>query len=104
MKKFLIRKYKNFTCKEFTFAVRTVVLNNGKTIFIPMVRSIFAYRQWMRIVCIYDRFVLQDLDFDVNLTYNDCLAHIEGYKQQLIKNCENCVHTTETVEISKLKL
>lgn len=92
----------------YEYAIQKEVLNSGKEIFTPVVRrkkrwkwGWLGYEEgWQRIVRQYDRWVLLELDWDPELTYEQCQEHIDGYHKTLIDSVANEVNK---VELHKLE-
>lgn len=87
---------------KYEFAVKKDVLNSGEIIYTPVCRkksvlgklNIFP-NVWERIVKIYDEYVLMELHWTPNLSYEQCEEHIRGYQEKLSKQIENQVQTVE---------
>lgn len=80
----------------YQFAIKVIELKNGDTTFIPVVRRkgglIRPHGYWQRIVKVYDRYELIDIDFTPQLTNNECIEHLYGYKQQFLNNEANQIN------------
>ena len=90
----------------FQFGIQKQTQNNGKEIFIPVAREyrrLFPMR-WNRIIKLYNTYVLQELDFDPQLTHEQCVEHINGFKEVLRTKVENNILTTEVETIESTKL
>ncbi len=93
---------------KYEFAIQKKKLNSGKEILIPVCRRkslskfILLSNQWCRIICIYGIYKLMELDFDPELTHEECQQHINGYKEYLSKSVENNVSTIEVDNIEEL--
>lgn len=80
---------------KYQFAVKKEVLNSGKELFTPCVRTVKkvffrnVYSNWDRVTKIYDRFTTLELDFYPELTFEECKDHLTEYKKVLQKNIEN---------------
>lgn len=91
------------------FAIKKQVLNSGRVVHTPVYRANSFGRlrilqtPWTRITRQYDKFKLMDLDFDPDLTFEECEEHIEGFKEQLIKNKENQVKFVEYLKLENKK-
>lgn len=72
------------TANKYQFAIKHDVLKSGKEILTPVVRykNRFFKGMWYRIVKVYDRYVMMDIDFIPNLTREECQEHIEGFKKE----------------------
>lgn len=79
----------------YEFAIKKDEQNNGKIIYTPVVRQKknkwlrfipVPENNWNRITCIYGKYTLIPVDWEPELTFEECEAHIEGYKQTLIAN------------------
>lgn len=82
---------------KYEFAILKQVLNNGKEIYTPVVRPVrkIVPAKWERIICLYGKYLIQDLDFTPNLSYADCESHILGYQEVLKHQVENEIKLTE---------
>lgn len=90
------------------FAIKREELNSGKVILTPMCRRATILNKlpifnnpWQRIVEIYGNYVLMELDFVPELTYEQCEEHINGYKQKLIEFKEGEVAETIILKIEE---
>lgn len=88
------------------FAVKKNTLHSGRVIFTPVYRTASRMNTimrtpWTRIIKIYDRFQLQDVDFEPNLTFDECEQHIAGYKAELEKLVEQKVTVTEFLKLEE---
>ena|SRR5688572_20999311 len=87
---------------EYEFAIKKDVLNSGKTIHTPVCRkksklgrlNIFP-NPWERIVKLYDKYVLIELDWTPSLTYQECEEHIHGFQLSLTESINNQLHSVE---------
>jgi hypothetical protein len=74
---------------KYEFAIRKAVLSSGKTTYTPVCRkktsitNLLIPNPWERIVKVYDDYILMDLPFTPNLTYQECEEHIIGYQNKL---------------------
>lgn len=87
--------------KQYEYAIKKEILNNGRANHIPVVRQkrrIFP-NNWERIVCIYGKYMLMDLDFSPSLTLEECREHIKGYRDVLFKKIENDVTEEVLIEL-----
>lgn len=85
---------------KYEFAIKKDILNSGKTLFTPVCRKKSLLgglmpNPWQRIVCIYDRYFLMDLDFSPELDYNECEIHVQGYKDALLQQVQDDVASVE---------
>lgn len=89
---------------KFEFAIKKDVLNSGKVIFTPVCRQkgwagifgLYLYNHpWIRITEIYGDYILMDLDWTPELTFEQCEKHIEGYQAKLDRSIENNLHYAE---------
>src|SRR5688572_10488739 len=85
---------------KYEFAIKKDVLNSGKVIHTPVCRKKSRLGKWnpnpwVRIVKIYDEYVLMDLHFIPDLSYEECKEHISGYQGKLLKSVENQVAEVE---------
>lgn len=80
---------------KYEFAIRKQELGSGKIIYTPVCRKkpisrfLLINPPWERITQIYDKYILMDLHFDPDLSYEDCKTHIQGFQNQLSKGKEN---------------
>jgi hypothetical protein len=83
--------------EKVEFAIKKEVLNDGTEQLTPVFRRkrLFIQDNWERIACIYGKFTLMELDFVPSLTYEDCVGHIQGYKEVLRTKVANQVATEE---------
>ena len=98
----IINKY--YKQRMYKFVIRKIILNNGKELYAPMVclkRGAFA-NNWERITCIYGKYILQELDFEPNLTYAECEKHIEGFKKQLMDSHDEDIKHVEQLAITEI--
>lgn len=93
---------------KYEFAIKRETLNSGKEILIPVCRIKnkipFIENRWSRIVEIYGVYQLQELDFQPELTHDECKNHILGYQSVLSKQKENEVAEVEydTLEVKEI--
>ena len=88
--------------KIYEFAIKKDNLNSNKSIFTPVCRNkskleilnIFP-NPWNRITKIYNEYILMELDFTPDLSYEECEQHIKGYQEILLQNIENQIATVE---------
>lgn len=85
---------------NYEFAIKKDVLKSGKVIFTPVCREksrlpLIFVNKWNRIVKIYEKYQIQDLDFNPDLTYKECEEHILGYQEVLRQMVQNDVLTVE---------
>lgn len=87
------------------FAIKKETLANGTVVLTPVTRrkTKLLPKSWERITKIEDKYCLQDLDWNPNLTYDECNQRIDGYKEFLRKKVENTVKsvTFDTMEEHK---
>ena len=80
---------------KYEFAIRKQELGSGKIIFTPVCRKkpisrfLLINPPWERITKIYDKYLLMDLHFDPDLSYQDCQEHIQGFQEQLERDKDN---------------
>lgn len=86
----------------YEFAVKKEILNNGRELFTPVVRKKkrWVSENWSRITCIYGKYSLVGIDWEPELTYDECVEHIEGYKEALK---QQIAHNIQTVEFHNLE-
>lgn len=82
---------------KYEFGIRTMTLNNGKEILVPVICEVkrFMPKNWQRITKLYEKYLIQELDFNPELTMQDCKDHINGYKEVLRTKVENNIMKTE---------
>ena len=83
----------------YEFAIKKDILNNGIEILTPVVRKKakkWLYtNEWERITLIYGRYTLISIDWNPELTYEECLEHVKGYQEVLRQNIANNIQTVE---------
>ena len=84
----------------YEFAIKKDILNSGKEILTPVCRNKskfgrFFPNPWIRITIIYGHVVPMELDFNPDLSYEDCINHIKQYQQALQNKMENQIQTVE---------
>jgi hypothetical protein len=83
--------------KQYRFKIVTEKLKNGKLIITPKAKEPGLFTSWQQITKIYDEYVLFDFPGQHNLTMEDALNHIIGFKQQLeLKNLNSVIEIRET--------
>lgn len=87
--------------RTYEFAIQKTELNNGKINYTPVTRikSKFITNPWVRIACIYGIYLIMDLDFDPELTLQQCEEHIQGYKDSLQKARANQIKNIELTQL-----
>jgi len=76
---------------KYEFAIRTALLSSGKSTHTPVCRkktsitNLLIPNPWDRIVEVYGEYILMDLPFVPDLTYEECELHIKKYQEKLIK-------------------
>lgn len=72
---------------KYEFAIKRHVLKDETEILCPVVRvkRRFFKETWQRIVKIYDKYLIQELDWEPVLSLEDCKDHIDGYRLHLEK-------------------
>jgi hypothetical protein len=90
------------------YSIKQLVIKNGSQIFIPLGKPATKWYDvigktitpWKRIVRIYNTYHLMDglfeEDEDLNLSYTNCIDHIEGFKAQL--------EATKVLEVIQMKM
>lgn len=74
---------------SYEFAIKKDTLNSGKIIYTPICRkktSIwkrFNHYPWERITKIYNEYILLDIQFTPDLSYEECEQHIQAYQSKL---------------------
>lgn len=87
--------------QTYEFATQELTLNCGKKILRPVTRlkrRWFPYR-WERITCTYGRYEVRDLDWEPDLTAEECQAHIDGYKAVLVGRIANEVKSENLIRL-----
>lgn len=86
----------------FEFAIRKEILKSGKVRYTPVVRRKrrFFQESWNRIVNLYGKYVLLELDFDPELTHEQCAEHLINYQRQLK---EEQGHLVDIIEYDQLE-
>lgn len=94
---------------KYEFAIKKDVLNSGNIIYTPVCRrrpllniSLFS-NPWSRIVNIYGNYLIMELDFIPDLSYEDCKEHISGFQEKLQRIVENEIAQVEfdTLEVQE---
>lgn len=91
---------------EYEFVIQRKLLSDDSEIYTPLVRKknrLFK-NKWDRIVFKYDRYLLEDLDWDPVLTKEQCQEHILGYQAVLTKLHMPKIKEEEVVEHSVLSI
>ena len=85
------------------FAIRQESLFNGEKNSIPLVRikSIFSRGAWSRITSVEGRLIPQDIDWEVQLTFDQCKERIDNYKKQLLADNAKRIQKTEIIKIQQ---
>jgi hypothetical protein len=83
------------------FAIKQEILFNGEKNSIPLVRvkSTFTHSAWARITEVEGRLIPQDIDWQVNLSFDQCKQRIDDYKKQLLADNAKRVQKTEIIKI-----
>ncbi len=86
---------------KYEFAIKKDTLHSGKEIYTPVVRRKWGKISygWQRIVCLYGKYTLLELDFEPELTYQQCEEHLKGYQSELLKKVEGTVREVEFHEL-----
>jgi hypothetical protein len=92
----------------YEFAIKKEILNSGKEIFSPIVRKktkkwLYS-NNWERISCIYGKYTLIPLDWDPELSYEQCLEHIKGYQEKLKQDISREIQTVEFHNLEEIIL
>lgn len=90
---------------QYEYAIKHEVLNSGTEIFIPVVRpkqKVFK-SSWSRITKVYDRYLIMDLDFNTNLTHEECEEHIAGHKEEVRVMNQNKIKKTSIIGIEEVR-
>lgn len=109
MESLKVRGLKNSNFKLMAtveFAIQKKTLNSGEVVHIPVCRrkSLIPLLSvpWERICRVYDNYILLDLDFEPNLSYEECEEHIRCYKQKLLGLVENQVSEIEFSDLERV--
>ena len=90
----------------YEFSIKKETLGSGITNHIPVVRTTnsfpFVQNKWERITKVYDTFVVLDLHFEPQLTLEEALEHIAGYKEILKNQAEIEIKKTEYLNFEKV--
>jgi hypothetical protein len=91
---------------QYKFATKSIKKRNGKSIYIPMAKQIgglINLSEWTRIIKLYDTYELTTgyLDVDYKLTPQDCIDHIEGFKEVLSRLQGDEVEHIEMIMVSE---
>jgi len=92
---------------NFEFAIRKETTFGGKIKFTPLFREktnklFSSFEPWTQIIKAYNKFYLWNLEDDeILLTEQDCYDHIEGYKQQLIKQNNSKLSSVELLKFEE---
>lgn len=91
--------------KTLEFAIKKDILKSGAVIYTPVVRHkrLIFPEQWGRITLIYGRYVVLDLNFEPELSHEQCGEHIINYQNQLRKEQEHLVEQVEFDVLEEIK-
>ena len=81
--------------KKYEFAIKKDTLKNGDIIYTPVVRKKGWSQPWNRITRVENSLMLQDIDWDAGLTFQECERRIEEYKEMLAERDGRYIQTTE---------
>lgn len=83
--------------RKYEFAIQKTIKKNKMEILTPVVREKrrLLPPPWNRIVIVYGRAILMELDFEPELTYDQCLEHIEAYKNVLREQVATNIQAVE---------
>lgn len=90
------------------FAIKVNKLKSGKEVYIPVYRTkstfskLFANNKWTRIVKLYNKYTLMELDFEPELTHEQCEEHIKGFAQALINRESDQICKIEILPVNNL--
>lgn len=90
----------------YEFAIKKDILKSGKEIFTPVTRKktkLFS-SNWQRITELYGVYMLLELDFTPELTYEQCKEHILKYQEAQIKKKEGNVEVVEFHDLEEKDL
>lgn len=77
------------------YAIKKDVLEDGTVILAPVTRNKgYLSTRWERICKLEDRYCLQELDWNPNLTEEECNERIEGYRKYLKDLVANTVKSS----------
>lgn len=89
----------NNMANKYEFAIKKDTLKSGKVILTPVcrVKSRIPWLQnpWIRIIDKYGRYFLEDLNFDPELSHEECQRHIQGFQNELAKAKEHQISHIE---------
>ena len=74
-------KLKNVFSREIEYAIREE-FKNGHRYLLPMVKEVGFFGVWRPIVKIYDEYLILDFEKEGGFSREECLQHIQGFKQQ----------------------
>jgi hypothetical protein len=86
---------------SYEFAIKRDTLNSGKIIYTPVCRrraniwKRFNHYPWERITKIYNEYILLDLTFVPDLSYEECEQHIRAYQKKLENSVAHHVASEE---------
>ena len=88
---------------SYEFGIKKTLLRSGHQILTPVCReksiTSFIKNKWIRIVKIYDNYLLMELDWEPStLTEKDCEEHITQFRKQLDSQRANDITKIEVVE------
>src|ERR1041385_4835654 len=95
---------------KYEFAIRKTTLSSGKTIYTPVCRkktsitNFLIPNPWERIVEVYGQYILMELSFIPDLTYDQCEAHIQKYQEKLQNEKVDEEENVEFESVSELTL
>jgi ribosome biogenesis GTPase A len=98
MFKKLIEVFRPTKISYYRFRIKTEKKKSGETIYIPQIKEP-GFTTWQQIVKIYNEYIILDFPGQHGLSFEDCMKHLEGYKEQLENKYPNQVIEVQTVEI-----
>lgn len=88
----------NFGKKPIEYAIRKITKGN-KVVYHPVAKVQGYFSDWMPIIKVYpNRYFLLSIEVE-DLTEQDCREHIEGHKQQVIKESKDSYFKVEYTKL-----
>lgn len=87
----MLQFLKALVCNGESYAIK-VLHKCGVTTFLPVYRPKGFGTKYQPIVKVYDRYLTLDIEKDNGLSEEECVAHLEAYKEQIAREkIENAV-------------
>jgi len=93
---------------KYEFAIRKATLSSGKTTHTPVCRkktsitNLLIPNPWERIVEVYGEYILMDIPFTPELSYEQCELHISKYQEKLMNEKLEEEETVEFEAVSEI--